>query len=307
MTRKTSTAAYVAALLLVAAGAYFVHKYIAGPAEEIPPLPAHIPLYTDRAERLTDPVILLDVGDAAPVYSSLTASSPLVVAMVFFEMLDHPSVQPSDAGWYGVFAAVDHFAANGFSVSKHPVSGYLLRRASPPTEVRIFGPDFSRKRVQSPGFFRTLETQAAEADILYLNGHRRATLRAFEGGLLDALAATAGDYRLIFLDICWACRYQAPMIRAAGDAEADIVCTTDRVVTGSVHSFLHLADKLAAAVEPGASGGPGWKALLSEMSRLADLRLDERMKSGSLLSKPQKEAETYVLFPGASIIGELRK
>ena len=169
----------------------------------------------------------------------------LSVAMFFFEMGEDGKVADTDLGYRSMDAARRDLERSGLRMARRFRDDVLL--TGPTVRVRLYGPGLCRRRFQSNACIRALSREARVANILYVNGHREGTYAAFTRELLPVFFATSDRKQLLFLDICWSCRFHVPLLAAVAPGQRDMVCATGRVVTGSVESFLHLLGRIRSA------------------------------------------------------------
>jgi hypothetical protein len=165
--------------------------------------------------------------------------------MFFFEMGEDGKVADTDLGYRSMDAARRDLERSGLRMARRFRDDVLL--TGPTVRVRLYGPGLCRRRFQSSACIRALSREARVANILYVNGHREGTYAAFTRELLPVFFATSDRKQLLFLDICWSCRFHVPLLAAVAPGQRDMVCATGRVVTGSVESFLHLLGRIRSA------------------------------------------------------------
>lgn len=201
--------------------------------------------------------------DARPDYAALWRDGRLDVAAVFGQM-DPGGLGADDEGLWSTEAFVEALEDRGFTRGGDRLEGDIHGR---PVAVTVFRPDafsLDRPEAERRGLLREA---LAEYEVVYINGH------AFQGALdvLDDPTAYRPHYRVVVLDVCWSWQlYVRPVLDAQrGGRRAHVVSSTNRVVTGSVYSFVWLLDELALA-------RGGWRATIAAMNALAARRAIDR-------------------------------
>ena len=200
---------------------------------------------------------------ARPDYAALWRDGRLDVAAVFGQM-DPGGLTPDDDGRWSVETFVLALERRSFTLEGDQLDGRIDGRA---VRVTLYRPEaFSLERPEADRR-DVLREALAEHEVVYINGH------AFQSAwdVLDDPSAYRAHYRVVVLDVCWSWQlYVRPVLGAQrGGRRAHVVSSTNRVVTGSVHSFLWLLDDLAGARE-------SWRVTIAGMNALAARRASDR-------------------------------
>ncbi len=264
--------------------------------EEIPLLPADLPIYLSEQTKLpaqvaAEKIAFIEIGNQVPDHKDQLGNQ-FKIAMLFFQLADSSETENQDNAHYSIEKTIKFLSQRGFrkpkSDSQTQPKPQIMSRGL--VKIIIFGPDICPRKGKRTACQQALQNSLKESRLIYISSHRN-SLRL----LIDEGISFPDNYAIYFLDVCWSCQYFARPIWLASKKQAEIICAANRTVTGSVSSFFRLIEAVAPlGASLMGSKKDSWKNILLDINNMAISRANQRQKMTEI--KPSdRENEVYLL------------